>query len=288
MKPALEYLPSEPNASFVSRKFEYDYFPTPWHFHPEYEIVLVTESTGKRVIGNQISRFEPGDLALLGPYLPHTYQNDEIYHQSNKALRASSIVVHFRDSSFGEGFLSLPETYRIQTLLKNSVRGINVRGIEKQKVSIILHELIHMNGLGKWLKLVEILDLISRIPSQDYICSQALVGQNQKESHRMNHIINFVLENFRNEISVPALAKSTGMSTTSFSRYFSNRTRKPFTAFVNEVRLNHVSKLLMETTMSITEIWLDSGFNSLSNFNRQFKTMYGYNPLTFRKQFQVS
>ena len=79
MKPVLEHLPLETKESFVVKYFDYPYYPTPWHFHPEYEIVLVTESTGKRFIGDSITDFKPGDLAFIGPNLPHLYRNDAAY-----------------------------------------------------------------------------------------------------------------------------------------------------------------------------------------------------------------
>lgn len=42
-----------------------------WHFHPEYEIVFISNGRGKRQVGNHLSFFEDGDLLVLGPYLPH-------------------------------------------------------------------------------------------------------------------------------------------------------------------------------------------------------------------------
>jgi quercetin dioxygenase-like cupin family protein len=108
MKPALEHLPKEKDNSFVVKFFDYNYYPTPWHYHPEYEIVMVTESTGKRFIGDHISDFLPGNLAFLGPNIPHTYRNDEKYYEDRSALRAKSIVIHFTESSLGNDFLELP------------------------------------------------------------------------------------------------------------------------------------------------------------------------------------
>ncbi|HKZ38062.1 MAG TPA: cupin domain-containing protein, partial [Chryseolinea sp.] len=121
MKPVLEHLPLQPEESFVVKDFDYPYYPTPWHFHPEYEIVLVKESTGKRFIGDSISDFEPGDLAFIGPNLPHLYRNDSAYYQrENSSLRARSIVVHFLELSFGQDFFSLPETRPLQSLFSRS------------------------------------------------------------------------------------------------------------------------------------------------------------------------
>jgi hypothetical protein len=106
MKPALEHLPKDKDHSFVVKFFDYNYYPTPWHYHPEYEIVMVTESTGKRFIGDHISDFNPGNLAFLGPNIPHTYKNDAKYYKEGSSLRAKSIVIHFTESSLGNDFES--------------------------------------------------------------------------------------------------------------------------------------------------------------------------------------
>ena len=51
-------------------------FPTPlarWHFHDEYELHLITETSGKAFVGDWIGPFEPGHLVLCGPRLPHNW-----------------------------------------------------------------------------------------------------------------------------------------------------------------------------------------------------------------------
>ena len=285
MKPVLEYLPRNLGESFVTKFFDYNFYPTPWHFHPEYELVLVTESTGKRFIGDQVSDFKPGDLALIGPYLPHTYKNEVQYFNECSSLRAKSIVVHFKEDSFGETFFSLPETQKIAALLARSVKGLAVKGKTNSTISEKLHRLIDAQGLTRWLLLVDILDILSESKELAYICTGTIIGQNRNETIRMNRIIDFVIKNFNREILLSEAADIANMAENSFSRYFSQRTRKSFTGFVNEVRLNHASKLLIETHKSVTEIGLECGFNNLSNFNRQFRKLYNKNPLTFKKLF---
>lgn len=285
MKPVLEYLPRRSGESFVTRFFDYQYYPTPWHFHPEYELVLVTESTGKRIIGDQISDFEPGDLALIGPYLPHTYKNEPKYFEPKSRLRAKSIVVHFKEDTFGAGFFDLPESQKIAGLLERSFKGLAVRGKTNTVVADKLHKLVKAEGCSRWLQLLEILHILSESKSLDYICNNAITGRNTAETIRMNQVINFVLENFHRNISIKDVAQLTNMAENSFSRYFSQRTRKAFTSFVNEVRLNHASKLLIETNQSVTDICMKCGYNNLSNFNRQFLKVYKKNPLRFRKAF---
>ncbi len=269
--------------SFVSRDFEYAYYPTPWHFHPEYELVLVTESTGKRFIGDSISEFKPGDLALIGPYLPHQYRNDPKYYEKKSKLKARSIVVHFKEDSFGENFFKLPETEGIRLLLSRSMKGLNVVGKTHPVIRKKLIELVKARALDRWLLLVEILHILSLSQDLRFICNEVIRGQNPTETTRMNRIIDFVISHFHREISLPEAAAIAHMAENSFSRYFSQRTRKSFTGFVNEVRLSHASRLLAETNQSITEISMNCGFNNLSNFNRQFRKLYNKNPMTVRK-----
>ena len=285
MKPVLEYLPGNSGESFATRFFVYDFYPTPWHFHPEYELVLVTESTGKRFIGDHISNFEPGDLALIGPYLPHTYKNDPQYFDVLSTLKAKSIVVHFREESFGEHFFDLPEAQKITALLARSVKGLAVTGQTNLIVSEMLHALIDAHGLARWLLLLNILNTLSESKDLHYICPGIIKGQNQNETVRMNKIIDFVIKNFNREIHLSEAAEIANMAENSFSRYFSQRTRKSFTNFVNEVRLNQASGMLINTHKSVTEISMDCGFNNLSNFNRQFRKLYNNSPLTFKKEF---
>jgi AraC-like DNA-binding protein len=286
MQPVLEYLPRNSGESFVTRYFDYHYYPTPWHFHPEYELVLVTESTGKRFIGDQVSRFAPGDLVLLGPYLPHTYQNDAEYLVEQSALRAKSIVVHFREDTFGENFFNLPETKKITSLLARSGKGLEISGKTNTVISQKLHELVNAKAMQRWLLLVEILDRLSISNEIQPICSNIITGQNKTETSRMTRVLDFVNKNYNREISLTEVAALANMAENSFSRYFSQRTRKSFTAYVNEVRLSHASKMLIETGKSVTDISFESGFNNLSNFNRQFRLIYHNNPVSYRKLYQ--
>jgi hypothetical protein len=181
MRPVLEHLPLEPEESFVVKSFDYGYYPTPWHFHPEYELVLVTESTGKRFVGDNISHFKPGNLAFIGRDLPHLYRNDPDYYQPGSALRARSIVVHFSQSTFGEHFLEMPEARKLNALLARSARGLDITGATNQAVAGKLHELCRLHGLPRWIKLLEILDILSESEHYCYISSTHLRGQNELE-----------------------------------------------------------------------------------------------------------
>lgn len=284
MKPVLEHLPKKTEESFVVEFFEFNYYPNPWHSHPEYELVLVTESCGKRFIGDRLTNFKPGDLALIGPNLPHSYRNDDVYYQ-DKDLRASSIVVHFQESSFGENFFSLPESQALKQLLSKSSKGLNIIGQTNTEVGKRMHELLELDGFSRWIKLMEILNILICSEEYEYISTDHIIYVSEKESERMGNAISYIMENYNEEITLHDVAQIANMTDNGFSRYFSQRARKPFVSFVNEVRLGHACKLLIEENLSVVEICFESGFSNLSNFNKQFKKHLKVSPKDYRKQF---
>ncbi len=285
MKPLLEHLPKDAEESFVVKFFEYNYYPTPWHFHPEYEIVLVTESTGKRFIGDNISNFKPGNLALIGPNLPHLYRNNPDYYEPTSTLKATSIVVHFLETSFGQNFLSLPETKKVKQLFEKSLRGLDITGTTNKIISDKLFELKNLKGFLRYLKLLEILQVMSETKDYEFISGGGIAGLNEKESERMDDVLKFVIKNFGENITLADAAKVAKMAENSFSRFFKQRTRKTFINYLTELRLNHAAKLLIETNKTIVDVCYECGFNNVSNFHRYFKMMHNTSPLNYRKAY---
>lgn len=285
MRPAIEHLPREQHQSFVVKDFDYHYYPTPWHYHPEYEIVLVTESTGKRVIGDHLSEFKPGNLALIGPNLPHYYRNDDKYLAPGATLRARSIVVHFTEASLGEDFLNLPEAARLRKLFERSVCGLDVNGATQKKVSQKLHDIVQLNGMRQWLCLVDLLQDMAESKTLTVITQNSFIGHNQKEATRLSNVFDWIYANFERNICLSQAAAIAGMQENAFSRFFSQRTRKTFSKFVQELRLQKATRMLEKNEISVTAICYECGFNNISNFNRQFLNQYGVNPLKYRHNF---
>ena len=285
MKPALEHLPKEKEESFVVKYFDYNYYPTPWHYHPEYEIVLVTESTGKRFIGDHSCNFEPGNLAFIGSNLPHTYRNDEKFYKPKAKLRAKSIVVHFSEASLGSDFLQLPEAKILQKLFQQSAMGLDINGHTNSVVSSQLEEMVGLSGMRRWLCLLEMLNTIAESKELTPICKTSLIGKNEKESQRLCTVFDWILHNYERDLRVTEAAELCNMSVNAFSRFFTLRTRKTFSSYVSNLRLNKAARLLVENELSVSDICYDCGFNNISNFNRQFLKQYEVNPVKYRKMF---
>ena len=189
---------------------------------------------------------------------------------------------------FGERFLSLPESRHVKSLLSKSSRGLKVQGATRNVATRLLHELTALKGFPRCLKLLEILQLLSTSDELEFISKHHLAGINAKETDRMNKVFDFVFRNYHREISVREVADIANLASNSFSRFFRQRTRKSFVEFVNEVRLGHACKLLQENKMSVADICHASGYNNLSNFNRQFKRLYKVSPLKYARKFSLT
>ena len=119
------------------------------------------------------------------------------------------------------------------------------------------------------------------------LTTNAMSLQNEVDSDRINGVFSYVMQHYQQEINLSDIAKRANMSESAFSRYFKKRTRRTFSNFITEIRLEHACKLLVEDKMSISAIAMESGFNNLSNFNRQFKMVKNTTPLAYRNSFLI-
>ena len=282
-KPLLQKLPLTFGSSFLIDRFESPYFDTPWHYHQEIEIVLCDGGFGKKFVGNHVSDYSEGDLAILGSNLPHWYCADDACYQHQKP---ASIVIHFLVDCFGKDFFESEEMTEIKYFLKTANLGIEFYGETRTKIKEKIQSLLNADKVARMLGLIEILHLMSTTKEYHFLSENAIVGVSKKDSERMNEVFNYVLKNFKNDINLSEIANKTHFSEAAFCRYFKLRTQKTFVEFVNEIRIEYACKLLTENDLNILEICYESGFKNLSNFNRQFRKYTNNNPKTYRKKME--
>ncbi|MEO8765736.1 MAG: AraC family transcriptional regulator [Ginsengibacter sp.] len=285
MKAILQKVPVSTDASFVVQEFRSPYFETPWHFHPELELVLVVEGTGKRFVGNHICDYKSGNLLLLGSNLPHWYRSDSRYYETNSLLQSESLMIQFEKSFMGESFLLLHETAPIVKLLDKAAIGLEIGGITREKIVQMMYDLRKLNSMDRLLHLLQILNILSKSDEVYALSNQAESYINIKDSERINKIYEYVMHNFTNPISLHQVAGIVNMCPSTFCRYFKKRTRKNFICFLNEIRIGHACNKLIEDNYSITEICFLSGYNNIAFFNRQFKALKKRTPKEFRQEY---
>jgi AraC-like DNA-binding protein len=246
--------------------------------------VLVVKSSGQRTVGDHTDNFTDGDLVFLGPNLPHAYQNDAAYYQGNQALTAEAIVIHFREEFLGKTFFNLPEMIAINQLFNKAKFGLKIGGNTRQQIANMMQEMLTLSGYRRITHLLQILELLSLSDEYQLLVSPGFVEQYiAAGTDPITKVHEYIITNFRKDISLANAAEVANMSIPSFCRSFKACTRKSFSHFLNEVRIGYACKLLLEDKFNISRVCYESGFNNMSNFNLQFKKVTGIPPLKYKK-----
>ncbi len=286
MQAVIEKVSHPDNYSFSTEKINLPYFISNWHFHHSYEINLVLKGTGNAFIGDKIMAFGPGTLFLLGQGLPHVLLNDEQHYKKTPGLTASSIVVKFNYNFLGGDFFSKPELYRINQLLRNSKQGISFHKKTMQTVQPLLNKLLTAKGFQRISLILSVLDSMSQSKDRELIVSHGFqFNTSTRDCERIDKVYKYVMDNFTQAIALKNVANVANLSTTAFCRYFKSRTLKTFSQFLNEIRIGHACKLLIEKKLSTSEIAYVCGYNYPSNFHKQFKKLMHLTPLEYQKKY---
>ena len=280
-----EKIPIADKSSFYAKELKMPQFDAPRHFHPEFELMYVLESRGKRFVGDSISDYKENDLVFLGPNLPH-YWYKESGFKSDKDVHA--IVVQFGQDFPGPDFLNKLEMRQMKRLFEKSERGCMFSLDTALRAKPLLLQLLALNGFERVMHLLAILNLLAKADDFLLLTNAGYVPHlNSYDSEKMNKIYQYVLNNYLEEVDINAVALLVNMGKSAFCHYFKKRTRKNFTRFVNEMRIGHANRLLIETEKSISEICFASGFKNLSNFNRRYKEIFKISPKEYRQQFRM-
>ena len=273
-----------PHGGKTSIKVDHDVMPhfyDTYHTHEELQIMLVIKGHGSAYIGDKILHFEEGDIYLLGQNLPHVFK-DKLGDEENGI---ESISIFFLKDFMGKGFLELPESRLLGALLEESKRGIQIQGQLQKKITKNIWKIYNSDGLNRLLILIDTLELVAQTENISFISSPGYHKPKRLvDGQKINDVFDFMLANYAREIKLEEIAETANMSPTAFCRYFKHHTRKTYSRFLNEIRVGQACKMLVDDKLSISNICYDSGFNNISNFNRQFKKITGNTPSEYQKQ----
>lgn len=273
------------NSSFRVTHHVEPFFLKVWHYHPELELVLSLKSTGTRFVGDSIKKFDEGDVVLIGNNLPHMWLNDESYFQEDSKRIAEDIVIHFNKEFLGLEFLDAHEMKPISELLYKSRYGVKFISPDKK----ILKGIKKLNKLGvgfeRTLKFIQILNKLAQHSEYELLSSEGFVNSfKQNKNENLDKTYEYIFENFAQPISLNDVANIANMNPSAFSRFFKRVNRKTFSRYLNEVRIGYACKQLIENKSKITTICYESGFNNISNFNRQFRAIKQMSPSEYLAQ----
>jgi AraC-like DNA-binding protein len=258
--------------------------PTPlerWHCHDEYELQLIVGARGRTFVGDYVGHFEPGHLVLTGPRLPHNWISTDL---PPSGIDVRSLVIQFREEPLRNGMRSIPELEEVRPLLERARQGIEFFGLS-ESVRERFYRIKRSHGLERFAEFVGLLCQLRRCDDFRLLSSDPSIDLGPGEAgSTINTIIEYVNENYGEEIPLAAVSAHVNMSESRFSRFFRKATDSTFTDFVNRVRVHKACELLMHSETQISSICYAVGFNNLANFNRRFREVKDTTPSEFRHQ----
>lgn len=268
---------------FSRTKVKFDF---PLHFHEEFELNFIKGAKGaKRVIGDHIEEIDELELVLVGANLQHGW-----FTHKCASPEIKEITIQFHRDLFDEKFLQRNQMSFIRNLLDCSARGVLFSVKTIHAIMPRLMELPQKRGFDSVLELMSILHDLSTSRNFHTLSGVSFnkIENTSYNSRRVERIMTYLNDNFDKDISLREAAKIAGMTEVALSRFFKLRTGKTFIDTLNEIRLGTASRMLIETTYSISEVAYKCGFNNMSNFNRMFKKKKDCTPKEFRETYTSS
>ena len=257
-------------------------FDSPLHYHDEYELTLILNAKGaKRVLGNSIDIITDAELVLIGPNIYHSW----FTHQcTSGAINEITIKIH--KDLFNETFLKRNQLCLLKNMFNNAQRGIlfSKEAIINTADRIVnLKQKTHFEAV---LELLTILHILSVSPNIKLLSDAGFSDERfSYKSRRIEKVFDFMCNNYHKHITLAEVAGLTNMPVVSFSRFFKEMTGKTFIESLNEIRIGHASRMLVDTDLNIATIAYKCGFNNISNFNRIFKRKKVCIPKEFRETY---
>ncbi|ACU06177.1 MULTISPECIES: AraC family transcriptional regulator [Pedobacter] len=264
---------------FSRRKKQFDF---PLHYHEEYELNLILNAkNAKRIVGNHIHLIDDLELVFVGPNLSHAWFTHEC-----KSSEIIEVTIQFHKDFLDETILRRNQLSFIRNLFERSKKGIAFSTETIKAIKPRILDLCQKNGFDSVLELLSILHDLSISRNMVTLSDAAFINQHSSyNSRRIEKVFEYLNANYSKQITLADVAKITNMPDVSFSRFIKKRTGKTFIDSLNEIRLGHASRLLIDTTTTISEIAYSCGFNNISNFNRIFKRKKNTTPKQFRDNY---
>jgi AraC-like DNA-binding protein len=286
MGPYLELVGIQEQDSFKVWTHGYPYKTVRWHFHPEYELNLITETSGRFFVGDHTGTFEPGQLCMVGPNLPHNWVS-EVPDKQPVAQRC--VVLQFSGKCISRGIAAFPELGHLEGLLAQSQRGILFSSAVARRAAPMLTALLSAKGFQRVHQFLTLLDMLAHGQDSTLLATAAFRPDPEGyQSSTINQVLTQLAENLGGRLREADLARYAGMEPSAFSRFFRRHTGVPFIQYLGRLRVKRACELLIASDQPITEICYACGFNNVSNFNRHFLALKSMPPSQFRRYHQLN
>lgn len=251
----------------------------PKHWHAPLEIIMPTQSSYGAVCSNISYELREGDILIITPGVIHSLEAPPVGKRF--IFQADySILRHIKElentlSAIAPAFMITPED------------APTAHGHIQQLMYTIADEYFSdspMSEASIYAKLIEIFVCLGRecSPTKSF---PATTSKRKEYTEKFLFICDYINEHCTENLSLDDAAQLAGFSKYHFSRLFKCFTNVSFYKYVNQKRITYAENLLIDPALSVTEVALHSGFDSLSSFIRMFKIIKGVTPTEFKNMY---
>lgn len=275
---------SEKDAFYLVRRVKkaLDY---PIHGHEEFELNLLCNVAGaRRVVGDSGEITGYYDMVLItGRDLEHTWEQHECH-----STEITEFTLQFTPTLLSEELLRKDALSSIGDLFEQARNGLAFPQPFIETMIPRFEALTKATGLDAFVQFLQLLDTLAAHVDEAHVLSSSVFAKVEllSESRRVRKVQHYVMEHYKETIRLQQMADLVGMAPTAFSRFFRMRMGRTFSDFLIDTRIGAATRYLVDTSMSVSEICYQSGFNNISNFNRIFLRKKGCSPTTFRDHYQ--
>jgi AraC-like DNA-binding protein len=248
------------------------------HAHEALELTWIERGEGVRIVGSRVEPFAAGDLVLIGPGLPHVWMSHGVPPEG-----AWATVLQVMPSV---PLAALPEWRGIGALLQRAQRGLAVEGMLRNRTIQALKRLPDTPGLRL---LGEALSTLATMADGDEGLRPLdplplpVLQRDPGQQRRLDALLVWIRKHLHGTLSVEEAAAILHVSPGAFSRSFHRLAGKPFTDYVNDLRIAEACMLLRQHDRPVADIARRCGFTTLSHFNRQFRLRVDRTPRDYRR-----
>ncbi|MBB5723681.1 AraC-like DNA-binding protein [Loktanella ponticola] len=279
--PKFEWIDLDPGSSFRWHVHDFPCEVAHWNHHPECEIHRIRNTSGVATVGDHLSQYQPGYLVLVGPNLPHNWVPNL---RRGEIAADDHVVLQFQAERFAEAADVLPEFAAISSLIERSKRGVVFHGEAERCGGEILEKIGQQSGLIRLSLMLELLQVLAETAEYTILSSHDYVPNlDPRVQDALATVMQYVYDNLTDNVRLSAAARLVDMTEPTFSRFFKRNMKSTFVEYVRKLRVAKACELLSDTSLQITDICYESGYQNLSNFNRRFLAEKGVPPTKYRQ-----
>lgn len=284
MQPWFERVSVPPDRSWLLFDRRLPAFPFNWHYHPELELTLTLGSRGMRFVGDHAERYDDGDLALLGPDLPHAWESEATVTPGGE----HRAIVCWFTRPWIDGMIGLmPELARLRPMLDAAGRGLTFGAEARAAARGALLALVDMPAERQALALLgTLLDLAGDAERRTLAAGEMAIGEAPRDRARMGRVLVWLHARYAEPLRLAPLAKIAHLSESQLQRMFRRSARMSLSDYVTQLRVGHACRLLIQTDRSIGAIAVEAGFTDAAHFARHFRAAKGMTASRYRAAFR--